>query len=666
MLSFLFVTDQLPGADGGKRKLLVRWYRDWPELRAGEHWQLHLQLKPARSRVNFNGPDRERWYFSRGVAALGIVIPGTGQRLPRNQKVYPAWRQAVRDELLRVLDRHSAAPVLMALALADRSAISKRQWSAFRTTGTSHLLAISGMHIGLASMIGFWSGRAFTTILPTRMALRSGPLLYWVFSVLLAGTYSALAGFGTSTRRALIMLLVICLVHLCRRHTGAAQGLLIALLAVLIIDPLAPLDAGFWFSFTAVAALLAMLAAWNGVRGRLQAMARIQAGLMLVMLPMSMLWFQQVTALGIVSNLVAIPWVSFLVVPPVLLSLVLMPFNFAVSPFLLFLAAESLARLLQVIEWFAGIGEFGWFTTHKPDLWLAALATAGGFILLLPRGIPARFIGVTLMAPLFIPARPDSGLLHLEMLDVGQGLAVIVSTTRHILLYDSGPGDGTSWDLVNTTIMPSVSDSGRRAPDLVMISHADLDHAGGLSSVRDKYPDTPILANLRKPQPESKPCLAPASWVWDGVYFQVLHPGPGLPYLGNDSSCVLSIRSGEQSVLLTGDISYRVEQRLVLQGLQPHGVLFAPHHGSKSSSSAQFIDAVDPRISLVSAGYRNRFGFPHTSVSQKFEQHGSPVLNTADCGAIRIETGPAGEIHVTTARRARDAIWRWHAAPYCP
>jgi len=313
--------------------------------------------------------------------------------------------------------------------------------------------------------------------------------------------------------------------------------------------------------------------------------------------------------------------------------------------------------------------------TAAPGLLSAVLAMLGAVIILLPRGIPGRHFAWLLMLPLFIP---NHGTIagdetRLDFLDVGQGLAVLLGRRDYLMVYDTGPGSGpgngqadeAGWDLVNGTIQPMIRAAGR-APDLVVVSHADLDHAGGMHSLLDLYPDAEVLASLPQQPAGVRACETSLQWQLDGLKFRVLHPSPGLPYLGNDSSCVISVTGSGLSLLLTGDISRMVEKRLVSDGLDPHTVATVPHHGSSTSSSEEFIRALKPSVALVSAAANNRFGFPRQDVLDRYSENGTRVLNTAECGGIRVSTTPGQTMQLASARTVRKAIWRWPADSACP
>jgi competence protein ComEC len=659
MLEFRFYTEG--------RQLLIRWYRDFPDVLAGEKWQLYVRLKAARSRVNFYGPDRERWYFAQGISALGQVqTEGSFLLAPPQYWDPERLRASTRHSVAAILEEHPSRPLVLALALADRSEVTPEAWARFRRTGTSHLLAISGMHVGLAAILGFWLGRLFTVFLPLKPALIYGHRIAWATSLGIAGFYSMLAGMGTSTRRALIMISVVALISLLRRNTAPWLGLLLAMLVVLCLDPLAPLGAGFWFSFFAVFLLFAIFIPRPRPGSRIKTIVTAQAGLSILMLPLGMFWFQQVTFLGLVSNLVAIPWVSFGAVPAILLGVLTMPSDSWVSAFLLFSAAESLFWLESFLEWLEHFGQNTWIATRQPEWFSVLLASTGMLLLLLPRIALVRWVGLLCFLPLILPPRPEKGHLQVDVLDIGQGLAVILETDRHLLLYDTGPGDGSSWSLAPSVLVPSIANRVRDQPDLIMVSHGDLDHSGGLFELEKHYPEAPVQASFRNPTPGVLACLTPHSWSWDGVAFEVLHPRPGLPYLGNDSSCVLSVKFGGQSMLLTGDISTAVEQRLIFEGLKQHQILFAPHHGSKSSSGMELINQVNPEIALVSSGYENPFDFPHPDVRKRYLQNGTHLINTADCGGIRITITDDGIRKPSSARRAQPRLWRWLPNEQCP
>jgi competence protein ComEC len=647
--------------------LIAHWYRDPPLLAPGETWRLKVTLKPPWAEVNFQGVDRERWYFAEGVGGLATVRSGHALAAQPVGPVWHRWRHAVRERLTAAVPDAPRRGILLALALADRSALERADRLALAGTGTAHLLAISGLHVGLAALYGFWLARGLALAVP--LAWGGGRLypLCLAAGGLAATAYAALAGFGTSTVRALVMLAVALLALLSRRALHPGRAWLLALAAVLLIDPLAPWRAGFWLSFAAVAVLLCLFAPRRGGgRGFWRRLLLAQAGIMLVMFPLSAYWFQAASPAGLIANLVAIPWVSLLVVPLTLLGVVLLPAGDALAGPVLDLAGAAAQLLTRLLELIASLPAAQVYLP-QPALAAVVLATAGAMLLLLPRGVPQRRLGLVLLLPLLVNAeRAPAGGIRLELLDLGQGSALLLAVEDHLLLYDSGPGDGADYDRVEPVIVPAIHQAGHAAPERILISHADLDHAGGLSSLQARYPGSTVHASLPQARAGVASCDDGLAWHWGAAELRVLHPSPYLPYLGNDASCVLSVRRGNLSVLLTGDISQAVEQRLVADGLAPYTVLLAPHHGSASSSSAELLSATAPQVAVASAGVGNRFGFPRPEVRERYRRAGIPFWSTDACGALRLELAADGSIKAASARRVRAAPWRWPVAPDCP
>jgi len=652
----------LPGS------LLVYWYRDFPLLSVGENWRLGLQLKPPWGRVNFQGGDRERWLFSEKIGGLGTVRHGeflSSRAL--NQYYFQSARSFVRKKISLLLDNERTRGVVQALAIADRSGMSFKDRQLLSSTGTSHLLAISGLHVGLAAVGGAWLARISMILLPVTVAARWGLGASLAGAVFAALTYASLAGWGVSTQRAVLMLTVAVLALAFNRAVHPARAWVLALAVVLAVDPLAPLSSGSWFSFLAVAVLLTMFVPRNGRISWWKTAMLAQAGIMVTMLPVTVLWFQSFSPVGFLANLGAIPWVSLVVVPLTLAGVALLPVSMAVASLLLRLAGEASAVLFSYLEFLAALqGPVP--ILSAPGILTVVLAMLGGMLLLLPAGFPVRWIGIFLILPLFLPPGPrtESGSLLIEALDVGQGMAVLLSTEHHTLLYDSGPGDGREQNLVDTVVTPALASLGRHAPEQIIISHGDFDHAGGLATLLQRYPTAALFANLPAQPGNIEPCHSDLAWSHDGFEFQVLHPSMALPYLGNDSSCVLSVRGPQASVLLTGDITSAIEDRLRTTMLAPHDILFVPHHGSKTSSATEFIAAVRPEASIATASLGNRFGFPRDEIRQRYIDAGSKFWSTGECGAVRILITADGEIHAQSARRKRNRIWRWPAAPECP
>ncbi len=665
------------------RRILVNWYRNPPELLPGQYWRLQVQLKPPWGLVNFQGNDRERWLFAEGIGAQATVRQGEllgtagwhGQLDRVRARLSAAIARTANQDTARPeeLDPKGFGPdgvgMVRALAVADRSGLSKQQTRILSVTGTAHLLAISGLHVGLAYFLAY--GLARILLMPFGRWLPNIQLCSLLFGWAIAGFYAGLAGFSTATVRALVMLSVILVLVLVRRRIRPVHSLLLALAIVLLTEPLAPLQAGAWMSFVAVGALMLwFVPRHTRRRGWLSRSLQAQGAVMLVSLPFTAWWFQLSSPAGFVANLVAIPWVSFVVVPLVLLAIVAWPVSEFVFVGLVRLAAQAADALMWLLgPLSASVQEFS--TVLQPSFWSLLPAIVGAVMLLMPRGLRLQAPALLLMLPLLLPASPaPAQRFVMEVLDAGQGTALLMQTGSHLLLYDSGPGsnleDASGYDLVGSVIHPAVLANGHAAPHRIVISHGDLDHAGGLASLRKQYPRVPVYANLRNPLPGIQPCHDTLEWQWSRSRVEVLHPSAFLPYLGNDSSCVLEVDAGRFKTLLAGDISTSVEKRLVAQGLGVNRILLVPHHGSRSSSSQELLHATVPELAIATAGIGNRFDFPRQEVRQRYVDAGIRFLSTDRCGAIRLEAEGDGPLELSSARRVRAAPWRWPAGDECP
>jgi competence protein ComEC len=658
-----------PAADerqrGLPRTLLVYWYRDRPDLAVGQLWDLELRLKPPWGAVNFHGRDPERWLFAAGIGGVATVRAGQLQAAVDGPALaIESLRARVNESIAGQVASARARGIVQALATADRSALTDRDRRILTLTGTAHLLAISGLHIGLAAVAGVWLGRLLFALLPLARSGRLTLLGSLLTGLGIAASYAALAGFGVATQRAVLMLTVVMVALAASRPVHPMRGWLVALVAILLLDPLAPLAAGFWFSFVAVGALLMRFVPLCGARAGWKTLLLAQSAVMLVLLPVSAMWFSGFSLGGFGANLVAIPWVSFTVVPLVLAGVASLPFSTGLAGVFWTLAGIAAEFLMGVLEQIARLPA-AWVAVAPPSLAGTVLAAVGAALLLLPRVTRLRGYGALMVLALCLPPgkQAETGSLLLEVLDAGQGTAAIVSTAGRTLLYDSGPGDGDGRDLVGTVIMPALSRLGWSAPERVVVSHGDLDHAGGLASLLERYPRADYRVNMPG---ADYGCLVPQQWDWAGARFTVLHPSRGLPYLGNESSCAISVRSARASLLLSGDISSVIESRLVHEGLRTHDVLLVPHHGSESSSSPDFLAALAPRYAIATAALGNRFDFPREAVRARYRGAGVTFWSTGACGALRLRLAADGSVEARSARRSRPRIWRWPAGEECP
>lgn len=613
--------------------LRLAWYGG-PRLQAGERWRLAVRLKRPRGLVNPQSFDYEAWLLAQRIGATGTVKQG--------ERVAPArglgaWRDALRQRLLAV-EAHGRQGALAALVLGDDSGLTVADWRVLQDSGTLHLLVISGQHIVLLAGL-LYAGVAALA----RLGLwpRGWPWLPWACALAFAGAlgYGLLAGFEVPVRRACVMVAVLLLWRLRFRHLGVWLPLLLALVVVLLVEPLVVLQAGFWLSFAAVAVLAWIFAGRLGGWTWWRSWGRAQWTLTLGLLPALLALGLPVSASGPLANLVAVPWVGVLVVPLALLGTLLLPLP-GIGEGLLWVAGGLLDWLFILLGMVAQ--EMPAWLPWAVPIWLWLLAALGIWLLLLPAGVPLRGLGLLLLLPLLCPPleRPATGRAEVWVLDVGQGLAVLVRTRAHALLYDAGARHG-DFDLGERVVLPSIRRLGVRRLDLLLLSHADNDHAGGALAIQRGMPLARVLSGeplAVAPELGAGPCVDGDSWSWDGVGFSTWHWRLASP--GNPSSCVLMVEAEGERLLLSGDIDSDAERALLEAGHDLRADwLLAPHHGSRSSSSPAFVAAVAPRAVLISRGHLNAFGHPHPQVLARYRALPASLHDTVDSGALRIDLG---------------------------
>ena len=685
-LQFQFVPESLQWQGAVQRvpgKLLLSWYphKDYklPSVHMGERWRLLVRLKRPHGFSNPGGFDYEAGLFQRGIRAKGYVryfaknAIKNAAETPVNQRLAPAGgayrvgqlRETLRSRILASIGDHPLRGIVLALAIGDRQQITPPQWEVLTRTGTSHLVAISGLHVGLVAGFAFFLMRGL-------WRLSAWAVTHWpaakagaVAGLLAAAVYAMLAGFSVPTQRALVMVAVVMVAIIVQRHTRPSNLLALALLLVLVIDPLAVMSAGFWLSFGAVAVIVYGMSDRLAMNSHWWRWGRVQWLVAVGLLPALLLLFQQASVVAPLANLLAVPWVSLVTVPLTLLGSVSLGFSAAVGGWLLGLSTLSLDMLWW---WLDGLAQWklAIWRQMAPPLWALPTAMAGILWLLAPRGVPARWVGLVGLLPLLFVSPPviPQGQARFTLLDVGQGLAAVVQTQNHALVFDAGPRFSSGFNTGEAVVAPYLRAQGRRYIDMLVVSHGDNDHMGGVAGLRGIMPVRQALSSVSQRIDGAGPCQAGQRWQWDGVTFVMLNPGEHV-YMGgrkdNNRSCVLRVQAGEHSVLLTGDIERAAEHELVQRfgnGLASD-VLVAPHHGSRTSSSPAFLTAVSPTVALFPVGYRNRYGFPKAQIVQRYVDRQVRLFDTARHGAIELQLGSKGGLDAVVSHRQQAARY-WH------
>ena len=635
--------------------------RDFQRLQVGDEWGWLVRLKRPHGTQNPGGFDYEGYLFRERIRATGYVRPNAAAQLISSDVFsYPLgrFRQYVGDGIQRALRDNAFSGVITAFANGDEGGVQDAQWDILQRTGTTHLIAISGMNIGLIAGIAFFFTRwlwAWPGVTVLRLPAQKAAALAAMGAALF---YAALAGFAIPTQRALIMLAVVMGAILLQRSARPSQLLATALLLVLVYDPLAVMSAGFWLSFASVAVILL------AIHGRLRESKWSQWGRMqwvvaMGLLPMMLALFQQTSLSGPLANMLAIPAIELAVIPLTLLGIfTLLILPQAVAALLFQFAAWIMSKLWIALEYFAAMEHTQW-TQHAPLYWTLVCALFGLLLLLAPRGLPARWVGGVWLLPMLLirPAGPTPGEVWFTLLDVGQGLAAVVRTQQHVLVFDTGARLSTRFDMGRAAVIPYLRASGVQTLDMLIVSHKDNDHIGGAPSLLGAFPAKHVLSSVPERLPQAAHCLAGQRWTWDGVDFAILNPANEAAR-GNNASCVLSVTNAYGRILLTGDIESAAEKALINRWGDKLGakILIAPHHGSKTSSSTEFLQAVHPDLVLIPVGYRNRYRHPHPTVTQRYKEQGIASLASPQQGAITVELRANG-MDVSGYRQTHQRYW---------
>ncbi|MGI4719536.1 MAG: DNA internalization-related competence protein ComEC/Rec2 [Janthinobacterium lividum] len=649
----------------------------------GERWQLVVRLQRPHGNANPHGFDYEAWLLEQGIRATGYVRPAGGRNVrldafvARPGHVVERARAVLRRHILDQLAGKPYAGVIVALVIGDQRGIEQADWDVFNRTGIGHLVSISGLHVTMVAGLGAWAMSALWrrsffvagAALPLRLpAQKAGALAGAVVALL----YVLLAGFGVPAQRTFYMLAVVALALCCGRIVTLSQVLCLALGVVVLLDPWAVLAAGFWLSFGAVAIILyanmgrVRNRAERGWRRTLAMAARTQYAVTIGLVPLTMFLFSQVSLVSPLANAVAIPLVS-LVVTPLALAGALLPAPLA--GWVLGLAHLGVALLAEALGWLAD-GPAATWSAPAPQGWIFALALAGTAWMLAPRGWPQRWAGLAAWMPMLtqLPAMPEQGAFTVTAFDVGQGMALLVETHGHRLLYDAGPQYGPGADAAGRILLPYLRGRGIGRLDALLVSHSDVDHAGGARTVLAGATVAAVHSSLApghpvvRLAPRHTRCEAGQGWRWDGVRFDMLGPAAdsyaqaGLK--ANARSCVLRVSGKGGTILLAADIEAAQEAQLLRRAPEQlrADVLLVPHHGSGTSSTAAFLAAVQPSVGIFQVGHRNRYRHPKKEVFARYGELGVRRIRTDQSGAVTLTFDDALAIAEYRSERRR----YWH------
>ncbi|HLD84336.1 MAG TPA: DNA internalization-related competence protein ComEC/Rec2, partial [Coxiellaceae bacterium] len=616
--------------------LLLSWYQYPPALKVGQQWQLIVKLKPPIGTHNPGGFDYAQFLMMHGISATGFVVAHAHNQWLGTQHVWlQTFRENTQQQIQHAIHNPMIAAFISALSVGLRDGFNDSDWMVFRNTGTNHLVAIAGLHIGFVFAVFYfllqWGWRQSSFLLlhgpAKRFALLGG--------LIAAFLYACVSGFALPAQRAIVMLVCLIAGEFFYRPITLTRRLLYAAWIILLLNPLSFYDSSFWLSFCSIALLGFVMSGRLQQSNQFISWSRMQLAILIGLLPLMLLYFQQISLIAFFTNAIAIPWIGFVILPITLMATV------CHSATLFYISGQCLAPLWYFLQ---SVSSFSWSTWHHAVInpFVLIASTIGIFFLIAPCGFKAKWLGCFGLLPLFFytPSTPKHAQFWVSVIDVGQGLSVLVQTQHHVMLYDAGAHYPDGFDFGESVVAPYLRRQGISRIDRLEISHGDNDHSGGVSAIMHDFTVKNVFTSAPRlvAQWRAHYCVAGQNWLWDGVQFQTLNPASHKNYQDNNSSCVIKISNNNTSMLLTGDIQAETEARLVKRyGSQLQStILLVPHHGSRTSSSELFLNTVSPREAIISAGKYNHYHLPAPSVVARYQKRHMSLYNTADDGEISV------------------------------
>lgn len=641
--SFVFHTNQI-NQQKINTHFLISWYQHLPQLHVGQRWRLIVKLKPPIGSQNPGGFNYADFLIHQGISATGYVVTrdqNQNQLLSQKKLFYiDILREKIQKLISSSISNSTIAAFISALCVGLRDGLTQSDWQVFQKTGTNHLVAIAGLHIGFVVAAIYFLINKGVRLFPILLLRMPANQIAEIAALCGAILYSALSGFAIPAQRASVMLFIFMMGKIIFRNMSMWYRWFVAMMVILIINPFDICEASFWLSFISVGLLAWVMSDRLQSPSHLVSWGKMQITMVIGLMPLMFWFFQQVSIVSFIANAIAIPWVGFLILPIALSACVIGVFHlFWLSEQLFYLSGKCLYPLWKILSFLSSVSVASWHHA-LPNMSILLLGMAGVILLLSPRGFPAKWIGCFGLLPIFFyhSQTPGFGNFKATVIDVGQGLSVLIQTKNHVMLYDTGAHFPGGFDFGDSVVTPYLREQGINIINRLEISHGDNDHSGGADAIVKNCRVDTIFTSAPKlvRHFHAAYCDSTQQWNWDGVRFITLNPAQNEPYEDNNSSCVIKIIGKKGQMLLTGDIQRETESRLVEQyGNQLRStVLVVPHHGSRTSSSDAFISAVSPHYAVISAGKYNRYHLPVQSVVNRYLGRKITVFNTAQDGAI--------------------------------